>query len=238
MSPAHIAAGQRCYHRHNFAGRRTQLASLTPNSPNSPEATSVTVAMALAVAYLLGSIPTSYLVVHLFTGRDVRTIGNGNPGMMNVWDNVGLRPAILVGLGDIGKGMAAVGVAYWMGFGDSMAVTLGVMAVLGHDFSLFLRFRGGNGTAAAVGALFALVPEASLPAAGLAFIVFLVVRSKRLAGLVGLLSVPGLAYAQSYPDVKVLGVVLLLAVVALKIIRFEGFTPARTRPPREPDEFI
>jgi len=198
----------------------------------------VTVAMALAVAYLLGSIPTSYIVVHLFTGRDVRSIGNGNPGMMNVWDNVGLRPAILVGLGDIGKGMAAVGVAYWMGFGDPMAVTLGIMAVLGHDFSLFLRFQGGNGTAAAVGALFALVPEASLPAAGLAVAIYAVVRNKRFAGIIGLLAIPALAYAQAYPDVKVLGVILLLTVVALKIIRFEGFTPARTRPPREPDEFV
>ncbi len=192
----------------------------------------MTVAMALAVAYLLGSIPTSYIVVHLFTGRDVRTIGNGNPGMMNVWDNVGLRPAILVGLGDVGKGMAAVGVAYWMGFGDPMAVVLAIMAVLGHDFSLFLRFQGGNGTAAAVGGLFALVPEAAIPSALLAVAVFAVVRSKRLGGIAGLLMVPMLAYAQSYPDVKVLGVVLLLTVVALKIIRFEGFTPARTRPPR------
>src|SRR3546814_4418779 len=57
----------------------------------------VTVAMALAVAYLLGSIPTSYIVVHLITGRDIRTLGSGNPGMMNVWDNVGLAPAVVVG---------------------------------------------------------------------------------------------------------------------------------------------
>ena len=129
----------------------------------------MTITIALAVAYLLGSIPTSYIVVYLMTGRDVRTIGNGNPGMMNVWDNVGLRPAVMVGLGDIGKGMAAVGVAYWLGFGDTVAVMGAVMAVFGHDFSVFLRFRGGNGTAAAVGGLFALVPAASLPAAAAAF---------------------------------------------------------------------
>jgi len=192
----------------------------------------VTIAIALAVAYLLGSIPTSYIVVYLWTGRDVRSIGNGNPGMMNVWDNVGLKPAILVGLGDIGKGMAAVGVAYWMGFGDTMAVFLAVMAVFGHDFSVFLRFHGGNGTAAAVGGLFALVPAASLPAAGIAVAIFVVTRSKRAGGLVGLLLVPGLAYFQAYPDIKVLGVIMLLTVVAVKIIRFEGFMPARSEPPR------
>ncbi|MEX2373369.1 MAG: glycerol-3-phosphate acyltransferase [Dehalococcoidia bacterium] len=192
----------------------------------------MTLGMALAVAYLLGSIPTSYIIVYLATGRDVRSLGNGNPGMMNVWDNVGLRPAVMVGLGDVGKGMAAVGVAYWLGLGDGMAVLCGLMAVAGHDFSIFLRFHGGNGTAAAVGALFGLVPQASLPAAAVAVAIFVVLRSKRAAGIVGLLLVPALAYAQAYPDMKVVGVVLLLAVVALKIIRFEGFTPVRSRPPR------
>ena len=56
----------------------------------------MTLAVVLVVAYLLGSIPTSYIVVYLLTGRDVRGIGNGNPGTMNVWDNVGLAPALIV----------------------------------------------------------------------------------------------------------------------------------------------
>ena len=57
-------------------------------------------------------------------------------------------------------------------------------------------------------------------------------RSKRAGGLVGLLLVPALAAWQDYPNILVVGVIALLTVVALKIIRFEGFTPARTRPPR------
>lgn len=192
----------------------------------------MTLPIALAVAYLLGAIPTSYIVVHLVTGRDIRTIGNGNPGTMNVWDNVGWLPAVIVGLGDVGKGMAAVGVAYWLGFSDVVAIACGLIAVLGHDYSVFLRFDGGNGTAAAVGALFALVPTAVLPAAGVAIAITLVTHSKRLGGIAGLLLVPALAAWQSHSDVIVVGIVLLLTVVAVKIIRFEGFSPARTRPPR------
>jgi len=192
----------------------------------------VTLPIALAVAYLLGAIPTSYIVVYLATGRDIRSIGNGNPGTMNVWDNVGAVPAVVVGLGDVGKGMAAVGVAYWLGFGDFVAISCGLLAVLGHDYSIFLRFHGGNGTAAAVGALLALVPEATMPAAAVAIALTVVTRSKRAGGLVGLLLVPALAAWQDYPNILVLGVVALLTVVALKIIRFEGFTPARSRPPR------
>lgn len=192
----------------------------------------MTLPIAFAVAYLLGAIPTSYIVTQLVTGRDIRSLGNGNPGTMNVWDNVGPVSAVIVGLGDVGKGMAAVTVAYWLGFGDVVAVACGLLAVMGHDYSLFLRFHGGNGTAAAVGALLALVPEATLPAAGIAMAVTIVTHSKRIGGLVGLLLVPALAAWQSYPDVRILGVVILLTVVALKIIRFEGFTPERTRPPR------
>lgn len=189
-------------------------------------------AMVLATAFVLGSVPTSYIVVHLLTGRDIRTMGNGNPGTMNVWEHVGLWPALFVAFGDIGKGMAAVGIAYLAGLHDGEAVLAALVVVAGHDFSIFLRFRGGNGTAAAVGGLFALVPAATLPAAGLAFILFLVTGSKRWSGAVGLLLVPAFAYFVDYPDVKIVGVLLLLTVTALKIIRFEGFSPERSRPPR------
>ena len=192
----------------------------------------MTLPIALTVAYLLGSIPTSYIVVHLITGRDIRVLGNGNPGMMNVWDNVGSIPALIVGLGDVGKGMAAVSVAYWLGFDHGIAILCGLMAVAGHDFSVFLRFDGGNGTAAAVGALFGLVPAAVAPAAGVAILVTLVSRSKRLGGIVGLLAVPALTAYQDEPVILVWGTLALLAAVALKIIRFEGFMPVRSRPPR------
>jgi glycerol-3-phosphate acyltransferase PlsY len=192
----------------------------------------LTLPIALTVAYLLGSIPTSYIVVYLITGRDIRTLGNGNPGMMNVWDSVGLRPALIVGLGDVGKGMAAVSVAYWLGFDHGIAILCGIVAILGHDFSVFLRFDGGNGTAAAVGVLLALVPEATIPAAGLAVVITVVTRSKRMGGLLGLLTVPAFALWQEEPTIMVWGILGVLTVVALKIIRFEGFTPARSRPPR------
>ena len=102
----------------------------------------------------------------------------------------------------------------------------------GHDYSIFLRFDGGNGTAAAIGGLFALVPTATIPAALIAVALYLTIGSKRFAGAVALLCVPVFAYFVAYPDAKLVGVLLLLTVTALKIIRFEGFTPERSRPPR------
>ncbi|HET6690337.1 MAG TPA: glycerol-3-phosphate acyltransferase [Miltoncostaeaceae bacterium] len=189
----------------------------------------MTLAVVIVTAYLLGSVPMSYIVVYRMTGRDIRTLGDGNPGTMNVWHSVGLRAALIVAAGDVGKGMAAVGIAHIAGLGDGSAIIAGLMAVAGHDFSIFLRLHGGNGTAAAIGALFALVPQAAIPAAAVAVGLYLAVGSKRFAGLIGLLLVPLLTYRLEYPDVLLVGVLLLLTVTALKIVAFEGFTPARSR---------
>ncbi len=192
----------------------------------------MTLAIVLVMAYLLGSIPTSYIVVHYVTGRDVRTIGNRNPGVMNVLDNVGVKAALAVAGGDIGKGMAAVALAYAFGLDDAGAIGAALVAVGGHDFSIFMRLHGGNGMATSVGGLFALVPFAAFPAAGIALVIAYFGLSRRISGIVGLLLVPTLTYWLGLPLTLLAGVVILLTVTALKVIRFEGFSPARIRPPR------
>jgi len=187
----------------------------------------VTLALVLIVAYLLGSIPTSYIVVYRLTGRDIRTMGSGNPGTMNVVDTVGLRAGVVVGLGDICKGMAAVGIAYLAGLSDCDAVLAGMCAVAGHDWSIFLRLDGGNGMAAAVGTLIALLPMAALFAVPAAIALYALGMSRRLAGIVGLLLLLTLAYMFEAPEVRLIGAVVVLTFTAIKIFRFEGFSPAR-----------
>lgn len=187
----------------------------------------MTLAVVLIVAYLLGSVPTSYIVVYRLTGRDIRTMGSGNPGTMNVLDSVGWRAALVVGLGDICKGMAAVGIAYLAGLDDLDAVMAAMVAVIGHDWSIFLRLDGGNGMAAAVGALMALLPYEALFATTAAILIVAVGGTRRIAGVTGLLSLLTLAYVFEAPDVKLIGATLILVLTALKIVRFEGLSPAR-----------
>jgi glycerol-3-phosphate acyltransferase PlsY len=189
----------------------------------------VALAIVLVVAYVLGSFPTSYIVVHHLTGRDIRDMGDGNPGMMNVWDNVGFWAAFVVGLGDAGKGMAAVGIAYLMGTETEGAVLAGLVAVLGHDYSIFLRLHGGNGMATSTGAILALTPLATGPAIAVAIALWLLLGSKRLGGMIGMMIVPALAYVLDLGPTAITGVILLESVAALKIIRFEGFVSARSR---------
>ncbi len=189
----------------------------------------MTLVLVLVIAYVLGSFPTSLVVVHRLTGRDIRELGDGNPGMMNVWDNVGFRTAIAVGLGDAGKGMAAVAIAYVLGTGDSGAALAGLVAMLGHDYSVFLRLHGGNGMATAAGGVLALAPIAAAPAIGVAIVLWSLTGSRRLGGIVGLMIVPLLAYLLGLDATVITGVVLLESAASLKIIKFEGFTPAQSR---------
>ena len=187
----------------------------------------MTFALVLIVAYLLGSIPTSFLVVYWMRGRDIRTMGTGNPGTMNVLETIGRRAAFVVGLGDIGKGMAAVGIAYAAGLSDSHAILAAFVAVAGHDWSIFLRLRGGNGTGPAVGAMFALLPLPAFVGLAIATVTLLILRSRRIAGVAGLLATPALAYLLQAPDARILGTIALLGFTYLKIGRSEGFSPAR-----------
>jgi glycerol-3-phosphate acyltransferase PlsY len=189
----------------------------------------VTLAIVLVIAYLLGSFPTSYLVVHLITGRDIRQFGSGNPGTMNVLDSVSRRAAVIVGVADIAKGTAAVSLAYLAGVGDIGAVAAGLAAVAGHDFSLFLRFHGGNGTAPATGALYALAPLTGLIATTGAVGIYLLLRSRRPAGMAALLIYAPLAYALGEPNARVAGAALLVTVTLVKIGLDEGFSFARPR---------
>ncbi|MGH9554222.1 MAG: glycerol-3-phosphate 1-O-acyltransferase PlsY [Terriglobales bacterium] len=107
------------------------------------------------VAYLLGSIPFGYLLVRVFRGEDIRESGSGNIGATNV-----ARSAPMLGLAtlllDGGKGFLAVTIASRLGGDPALAA---LCAVLGHIFSVWLRFRGGKGVATAVGSYAALSPD-------------------------------------------------------------------------------
>jgi glycerol-3-phosphate acyltransferase PlsY len=115
-------------------------------------------AAVLLGCYLLGSVPFSYLVVKLRTGRDVRTVGSGNVGTTNVLRAAGRAAALVALVLDLGKGVAAVWLARRTAAPDWVAGGAAFAAVLGHVHPVFLGFRGGKGAATGFGALTALAP--------------------------------------------------------------------------------
>ena len=181
------------------------------------------------LAYVIGSFPSSTLVSYKWTGQNIRNFGNGNPGMMNVLDNIGVRPAIWVGILDIGKGALVVFIAKIFGLGISTEIIAALIAVIGHDYSIFLRLRGGNGMATAVGGICALAIIAAIPALIIAALLCIITGSRRLGGIIGLILVPAVAYILAMPDTIIVGIILLETIAAVKIIRFEGFSPSHSR---------
>ncbi len=115
-------------------------------------------------SFLLGAIPSAYLIARVTAGVDIRTVGDGNVGARNVYMSVGRWAGVAVAVFDIGKGAAAVVMARALGESEGLARAAGLAAVLGHDFTPFLNFHGGQGMAAILG-IFALFYPWELAAA-------------------------------------------------------------------------
>jgi glycerol-3-phosphate acyltransferase PlsY len=110
------------------------------------------------LGYLLGSIPTGFLVVRWMRGRDVRDVGSGRTGGTNVLRAAGWKAALIVIIVDVLKSTLAVTIARWLGDEPIVPALAGATAVLGHNYSLFLNFRGGAGAMTTIGGAIGLWP--------------------------------------------------------------------------------
>jgi len=116
------------------------------------------IVIALICAYLLGSFPSAYLMARFRKGIDIRGVGSKSMGAMNIFYKVGFAEGMLVLAADIGKGAAAVALARWLGVPMIAELFVGVVAVIGHSFPVWLKFRGGRGGATTIGILIFLMP--------------------------------------------------------------------------------
>jgi glycerol-3-phosphate acyltransferase PlsY len=114
------------------------------------------------LAYLIGAVPSAYLMGRWLLGEDIRTLGDGNPGAHNALKVMGLLPGLAVALVDVGKGTLALALGRRLGLGGGALWLCGACAVLGHDLPPWLGFRGGQGMATVIGVLLDLAPRAML----------------------------------------------------------------------------
>ena len=122
----------------------------------------MTIVLLILASYLLGSLPFGLLMAKLVKGIDVRQYGSGSTGMTNVLRTIGVVPALIVLALDAGKGIAAVFLARYLEAGFPAEAAAALAALVGHNWSAFIRFQGGKGIATGVGALCALSPVAGL----------------------------------------------------------------------------
>lgn len=174
------------------------------------------VALAVVASYLLGAIPTSLWVVRAVKGIDLRSVGSGNLGATNLYRLLGFGYAIPVALFDALKGAVPVALlGPWAGLGLVGSFLLGVLAVVGHAFSVFANFKGGKGVATGSGIVLGLAPWAFVVTLGVWIV------TVRLSGYVSLGSI--LAAAVLPPAVWLLhpdrhAIVWGLAVLSATII--------------------
>lgn len=115
--------------------------------------------LATLAGYLLGAIPVGYIVIYRMRGKDIRTVGSGRTGGTNALRAGGTWAAVATATGDILKGFLAVVLARWIvGPNPVVEVLAGLAAVVGHNWSVFMGFRGGAGTTPNIGVSIALWP--------------------------------------------------------------------------------
>ncbi len=156
-------------------------------------------AIVLILAYLIGSIPFGVILGRAWTGVDVRKHGSGNIGATNVLRTLGLRFAAATFVLDAGKGAVAVLLARAIGAGHGVAALAGLLAVVGHNWPVFLDFRGGKGIATSWGFITATVPAAGLAFALIWVAIVIVTRYASLGSMIGAAATPIVCILVSAP---------------------------------------
>lgn len=176
----------------------------------------MTVSLLVVAAYLLGSIPSSYLAGRWTRGIDLREHGSGNLGATNTFRVLGARVAAPVMVFDVLKGFAPTALfVQWDGHQAwTWALAYGAAAILGHVFSVYMRFRGGKGVATAAGVFLALSPAAVGPALGVWLVVLAGSRMVSLASIAAALTLIGaLLVLEDRPPVLLLGLAVAVFVI-------------------------
>ncbi|MBI5206352.1 MAG: glycerol-3-phosphate 1-O-acyltransferase PlsY [Candidatus Firestonebacteria bacterium] len=118
----------------------------------------------LFATYILGAIPTGYIVGYIFKGIDIRNYGSKNIGFTNVLRVLGTWPAVIVLIIDIAKGFIPVFLCRFVlnEVTDVVIILIGTIAIVGHNWTIFLNFNGGKGVNTSLGVWLAIVPEIML----------------------------------------------------------------------------
>ena len=146
--------------------------------------------IAIILGYLSGSIPSAYIAGRLKKRVDIREVGGQNMGALNVIREIGWSAGFIVLFSDVGKGILAVLIARWLDLSLPWVLVAGFAAVAGHNWPIFLKFRGGKGGATIMGVLLALVPLEFMSGFVVTAIIVIITSNPALGMGIGLAFVP------------------------------------------------
>ncbi len=142
------------------------------------------------MSYLLGAIPTAFIVGKMAKGIDIRQHGSGNIGTTNAFRVLGIKPALMVLVVDIIKGFLGVKLGFLLIGTEWAAIFGGISAVAGHNWPIYLRFKGGKGVATACGVIIALAPKVILLLILIWVVIIWITKYVSLASVIAAFSAP------------------------------------------------
>ena len=168
----------------------------------------------LIVGYLIGTVPTGWLVARA-RGVDIQRVGSGNIGATNVLRALGVGPAVIVALADPVKGALATLLPLALGMDQWTVAATGLATVLGNNFNVFLRMRGGKGVATSLGVFLVVNPVVALVAAALGIFTIALGRLVSLGSMVGMVAAPLFLLASGVFPPSDLALATMLTLLAL-----------------------
>lgn len=172
---------------------------------------SAVISLALG-AYFLGSIPTAYILVRWLKGQDIRDSGSHNVGALNAYRQAGVWAGFSVLLVDMAKGILAVAVPRLIGYDDWVLFVTTPLVVAGHNWPVFLQFKGGKGAASIFGISLVIVPWLTVITVGPSILVMLLLRNVVLGAAFGFLLVNILLWVMGQGSQQI-GLCLLLTIL-------------------------
>lgn len=170
-------------------------------------------AVLIAAGFLQGSIPFGVITAK-FSGIDLKKVGSGNIGATNVLRSAGKGPAAITLLGDILKGTAAVAIGRYFSVGPLFEGIIGLSAILGHNFSLFLKFKGGKGVATSIGVLLIYSSGAALAVLIVWLLTALITKYSSMGAIVSFALLPLSIFLFDYSEIKL----IISCAIALLIL--------------------
>ena len=155
------------------------------------------------VGYILGSIPTAYIAGRLLKGSDIRAMGDGNVGARNAYHELGHKAGIVIFFLDVTKGALPILIAQAVALSQVAILITGLATVVGHNWPIFIRFKGGRGEAATIGVLLALIAQPMLILAGPVVATLLIKRNVILASCVLFIPLPLVCWWLGVPGILV-----------------------------------
>jgi glycerol-3-phosphate acyltransferase PlsY len=167
------------------------------------------------LGYIVGTLPTAYFFGKKIAGKDIRELGDGNMGARNAYHEINHRIGILIFFIDATKGLLVILMAQLLNASQTVVLATGLAVVAGHNWPLFLRFRGGRGEATTIGVLYALMPLPMLIMTAPTIITLLIVKNVIVASAVLFIGLPLVCWWQGVSGLMVLYAIGLACLVGI-----------------------